>query len=133
VGTLIDTSILVAIDRGAFDLQDLFDAFPEEQWSISAVTVSELLQGVLRATSPAHRAARLAFVEEGIRRFRVLDFDLVAARTHAEIWADLARHGRAVGERDLMIAATAVSRNFAVASRDLRSFPRIPGLQVLNL
>lgn len=113
-------------------MQDLFDAYPEERWFISAVTVSELLQGVLRAASPAHREARQAFVEETIGRFRVLDFDLVAARTHAEIWAELARRGRMVGERYLMIAATAVSRNFSVATRDLRSFPVIPGLRMLN-
>jgi predicted nucleic acid-binding protein len=32
-----------------------------------------------------------------------------------------------------MIAATAISRDYAVATRDLRSFPKIPGLRVLAL
>jgi tRNA(fMet)-specific endonuclease VapC len=133
VGALIDTSILIAFDRGIIDLQDLLNAFPDEEWFISTVTVSELLQGALRTISPARRAARFAFVEENISRFEVLDFDLPAVRVHAEIWAELARNGRTVGERDLMIAATAISRDYAVATRDLRSFPKIPGLRVLAL
>jgi tRNA(fMet)-specific endonuclease VapC len=133
MGALIDTSILIALDRGSIELQDLLNAFPDEEWFISTVTVSELLRGSLRTSSPARRAVRFAFVEDNISRFEVLEFDLPAARTHAEIWAELARHGGSVGERDLMIAATAVSRNYAVATRDLRSFPKIPGLTVLTL
>lgn len=114
-------------------MQDLLNALPDEEWFISTVTVSELLQGALRTLSPTRRTARFAFVEHNINRFRVLDFDLASARAHAELWAELARHGRTVGERDLMIAATAVSRNYAVATRDLRSFLKIPGLTVINL
>jgi tRNA(fMet)-specific endonuclease VapC len=133
MGALIDTSILIAVERGGLDLEHLLEAYPQERWFISTVTLSEMLHGVLRTASPVQRAKRLAFAEDKIRRFRVLDFDLAAARAHAEIWAELARRGRTVGERDLMIAATAISRNYAVATRDLRSFPKIPGLAVLNL
>jgi predicted nucleic acid-binding protein len=34
----------------------------------------------------------------------------------------------AVGVHDLIIAATAIAAGFRVATRDERSFPRIPGL-----
>jgi predicted nucleic acid-binding protein len=49
---------------------------------------------------------------------------------HASLWADLAKRGVAVGERDLMIGATAIARNYTVATRDERSFSKIPGLSV---
>jgi tRNA(fMet)-specific endonuclease VapC len=133
MGSLIDTSVLIAAERGGLDLEQLLDTFPEEDWMISSVTVSELLLGVLRSALPARRARRLAFAEETIQRFEVLAFDLSAARTHAEIWAELVRRGRTIGERDLLIAATAISRNCAVATRDLRSFPTIPGLRVIQV
>jgi predicted nucleic acid-binding protein len=48
------------------------------------------------------------------------------------VWAELAAQGVTVGERDLMIAATAMARGYAVAARDERSFPRIPGLVLLR-
>ena len=133
MGTLIDSSILVAVDRGTLELEDLLRSYPGEKWFLSAVTVSEMLHGGLRAISPVQRARRLTFTEDKIRRFQVLDFDLAAARMHAEIWVDLARRGYTVGERDLIIAATARAHDYAVATRDLRSFPRIPNLKVINL
>ena len=63
----------------------------------------------------------------------VITFDLVAARVHASVWADLAKRGIAVGERDLMIAATAIAKGYDIATRDERSFPKIPGLKVSRL
>jgi predicted nucleic acid-binding protein len=60
----------------------------------------------------------------------MIAFDLTVARVHASLWADLAKRGAAVGERDLMIGATAVARNYTVATRDERSFSRVPGLNV---
>ena len=44
--------------------------------------------------------------------------------------ADLARRGINVGERDLMIGATAIATDYAVATRDERSFSKTPGLTV---
>jgi len=133
MGSLIDTSVLIEAERGGLDLEKFLSAFPQEDWMISSVTVSELLQGGLRTAAPAKRARRLKFAEETIHRFPVLAFDLLAARTHARIWMELARRGRMVGERDLLIAATAISLDYSVATRDLRSFPMIPGVRVLNL
>lgn len=46
--------------------------------------------------------------------------------------ADLRARGIGVGAHDLMIAATAVSRDHAVATRDLRSFPGIDGIEVVR-
>jgi predicted nucleic acid-binding protein len=57
---------------------------------------------------------------------------LVTARIHARVWAELAVQGITVGERDMMIAATAMARGYAVAARDERSFPNIPGLALLR-
>jgi tRNA(fMet)-specific endonuclease VapC len=133
MGTLIDTSLLVAAERGTFDLEGFLASFPRERWFLSAVSVSEMLHGVLRSASPAQRLLRLAFAEDKIQRFPVLPFDVSAARAHAEIWTELVRRGTMIGERDLLIGATAISRNHAVATRDRRSFPRIPNLTVRNL
>ena len=63
-----------------------------------------MLHGVLRSVPPAQRDNRREFAEDKIQRFPILAFDLLAARAHAEIWAELARRGRMVGERDLVSA-----------------------------
>ena len=94
------------------------------------MTASELLHGVHRANTPAQRHRRQAFVEGLLAQLPVIAFDLTVARVHASLWAGLAKRGILIGERDLMIGATAIARNLAVATRDAASFSKIPGLKV---
>ena len=63
--------------------------------------------------------------------WRLSSFDLEIARLHARLAADLAAKGTPVGAHDLIIAATALSLDYRVATRDKRSFPKIPGLDVV--
>ena len=130
MATLIDSSVLIAAEQGQLD----FDAIAtDEDVAISAMTASELLHGVHRARTPAQRHRRQAFVEGLMAQLPVIAFDLIVARVHASLWADLAKRGVAVGERDLMIGATAIAKGYAIATRDERSFPKIPGLKVSRL
>ena len=98
---------------------------------MAAISASEILHGMHRASSEQRRARRLRFVEGLLERFPALPFDLAVARRHAAIWADLEREGIQIPPHDLMIAATAVQHGATVATRDKRSFPRIPDLNVL--
>ncbi len=122
-------SFLAPRTRGQLDLQTALADHRDEVFAISAVSASELLHGVHRVKA-AKRAATEAFVEGLLQHLPVLVFDLVGARVHARLWADLARRGRSVGERDLIIAATALAHGHDVVTRDERSFPYIPGLVV---
>jgi predicted nucleic acid-binding protein len=63
----------------------------------------------------------------------VFPFDLVTARIHATLWASLAAKGASVGSHDLLIGATAIALGYRVATRDRRSFGKIPGLEVVVL
>ena len=131
MGNVIDSSVLIAAERGQLDLRAALADHSDELFAISAVTASELLHGVHRVRA-AKRAATEAFVEGLLMHLPVLPFDLLAARVHARLWADLASRGSRVGERDLIIAATALARDCAVVTRDERSFPSIPGLSVVH-
>jgi predicted nucleic acid-binding protein len=128
MGTLIDSSVLIAWERNQLDLEARLGELADEEFAISAITASELLHGVHRAAPAARRSQREAFVESLMARLPVFSFDLVAARIHARLGAELAQNGTPVGAHDLLIAATAMARGFGVASRDVRSFPRIAGL-----
>jgi predicted nucleic acid-binding protein len=130
MATLIDSSVLIAAERGQLNF-DVIAA--EEDVAVSAVTVSELLHGVHRARTPAQHHRRQAFVEGLIAQLPVIAFDLIVARVHASLWADLAKRGVAVDECDLMIGATAIAKGYAIATRDERSFPKIPGLKMNRL
>ena len=131
MGILIDTSVLVAAERGKLELEPLLARLGGEEVAIASITASELLHGVHRLRG-ASRARSDVLVERLLDRLPVVDFDLAAARVHATLSAELRARGTPVGAHDLLIAATAVLRDDAVATRDLRSFPRIKGLRVLH-
>ena len=78
------------------------------------------------ASARAERASKTL-----LARFSIVDFDLEIARLHARLGADLAAKGTPVGAHDLIIAATALSLDYRIATRDRRSFPKIPGLDVV--
>jgi predicted nucleic acid-binding protein len=129
---LIDSSVLIAAERGTFDLGSFLEQHAGDGFAMSAVTASELLHGVHRA-DPERRPRREAFVENLLSQIPVVAFDLVAARIHARIWSELASQGRAAGAHDLMIAASALAAGAEVATHDLRSFPNVPGLSTIAL
>ena len=101
-----------------------------EQVGIAAITASELLHGVHRAT-PEHRARREAFVEGVLAAFPAFAFDLLAARAHARLWAGLALAGTDVGAHDRLVAATAITAGWRVGTANIRHFDRIPDLDVV--
>jgi len=61
----------------------------------------------------------------------VLDFTTETARIHAELFAELARNGRMMGARDLMIAATACQHDLSIITDNVDEFSRIPDLRVI--
>jgi tRNA(fMet)-specific endonuclease VapC len=133
VGTLIDSSVLIAAERRALQLDAALAAHPDEPVGIAAITAAELLHGVHRAATRAQRHRRETFVERLLDALPVFPFDLVTARIHASLWASLAAKGVTVGAHDLLIGATAIATGYRVTTRDRRSFGRIPGLEVVVL
>jgi tRNA(fMet)-specific endonuclease VapC len=130
VGLIVDTSLLVAAERGKFDLQAFFAARAIDSLGLATITVSELLVGVHRASPADRKQKRSDLIEGWLKRFQIVSFDLGCARAHASLAAELDSRGIKVGSHDLIIAATALHHDDAVATRDARSFPNIPGLKV---
>jgi len=125
VGTLLDSSVLIHIERSGSTLT-LGD---DEEVAVAAITASELLHGVHRA-DPQTRAQREAFVEHVLHVLPVLPFSLETARVHARLWADLAAAGQLIGPHDLILAATALALGWSVATYSAPEFTRVPGLVV---
>ena len=131
MGTLIDTSVLIAAERGHLDRGAVLSVIAEEDGGLAmaAITASELLQGVHRLRG-AGRAAADRSCRTWLSVLPVLPFDLDVARVHATLTTHLRGAGTPIAAHDLIIAATAVHHGYAVATRDRRSFHRVEGLEV---
>jgi tRNA(fMet)-specific endonuclease VapC len=143
MGTLLDTTVFIELERAVRKLppptamaevgRRLEDQLgQDEDVGIAAITASELLHGVHRADSE-HRARREAFVEGVLAAFPPLPFDLRCARSHARLWAEFAAGGNDIGPHDRLVAATAITAGWRVATANVRHFERVPGLDVLTV
>lgn len=131
-GTLIDSSVLIAAQRGRLRPDQLQQEDDDQPVAMAAISASELLHGVHRLASAAARIRAERFVEHVLASIPIVPFDLEIARVHARLDAELAAAGTRVGDADLAIAATALELDYRIATRDLRSFPKIKGLDVVR-
>ena len=128
MGLIVDTSVLVAHERGVFDLDGYLATVETGDAAISAITASELLHGVERTRDAAKRIERDNNVNDVLESFQVVPFGLVEARRHAQVWAQLKATGNMIGAHDLIIAATALVHGASVATLNPKDFKRVPGL-----
>jgi len=130
MGLMVDSNVFISFEKSGKTLD--FSAWENsEKVYISVIVASELLMGVHRADTEERRQRRSAFVEAILSGVGLLDFTLAVARTHAEIYADLAKKGQMIGAHDLIIAATARTHGLAVLTDNASEFSRVPGLRVI--
>jgi predicted nucleic acid-binding protein len=127
---LIDTSVLVRIEREGASIDDFVETLGAEDTAIASITASELLVGVLKAAPAGRRIRRESFVEHALGRFPVLPIDLAVARVHARLLVELQAAGSMIGLHDLLIAATAIANRHTILTYNVREFAHIQGLEI---
>ena len=133
MAVVLDTSLLIAAERGQLDLGTFLEGLKDEPVMLAAVTVSELVHGCHRAGSAEVAARRAAWVEQVLELFPVAAFGVAEARRHGELWAALAARGAVIGAHDMLVAATAIAQGAALATLNQKEFARVPGLRLLDV
>ena len=95
--------------------------------AISDLTIFELYSGADRYQSPI---SRTNIIDEFANRMTVLPFDSNAARIAGPLRYKLRSSGQMIGAYDLLIAATALSRNLTLMTNNVREYNRVDGLKV---
>lgn len=99
-----------------------------DEIGISVITEAELLFGLARRPQ-AHKLARS--VNALLRRIRILPWTSDAAKSYAEIRAELERQGQRMEDLDVMIAAHALAEDAILVTNDA-AFQRIMHLKTEN-
>ena len=128
MGLVVDSDVWILAERmgGKIELAR-WSAYGDAY--MSAITASELLVGVERASTAQRKAQRGAFVENLLSIIPVLEFSMPVARTHARMLAALSKNLTA-GAHDAVIAATAIHHGYAVLTRNASDFKIFVGLKV---
>jgi tRNA(fMet)-specific endonuclease VapC len=122
----LDTNIAVAHLRGdPYVTRRLAEALPSVE--VSSLVVAELIYGAFVSADPIRARAKLDAL---LSSLSVLPFDTVAAEAYGRIRASLRRKGTPIGDVDTLIAATAISRDATLVTRNLRHFSEVDGLNI---
>ena len=127
----LDTCICIEFLRGGLKsgYRLMRDSKPED-FQLPAIVLAELFYGAEHSANPSRETK---VVETFVEAFEIAPFDSAAARKYAAIRQELGAKGKLIGDRDLMIAATALANNATLVSRNLREFRRVPSLQLESL
>lgn len=128
---IIDTDVIIRGERGSFDLPSWLENQSSSDPQLAAITIAELWYGVQRAT-PAHRARRERYLEMICGTLPIIPYTQKTALEHARIWAELESAGKMIGDYDLIVAATALEHNSAIATFNKKHFECVEGLRVIE-
>ena len=136
-GIILDTNVLSELMRPKPDqaVMDWFAGHTAAYFHITAITQAEILLGIALLPAGKRRnelanAAEAMFKEDFAER--CLPFDSGSAEHYARIVSKRRRSGRSITTEDAQIASIALSRRFALATRNTKDFLHIDGLKVLN-
>lgn len=123
---ILDTSVLVASDRGAYDPETLPG---QHDPAVPAIAIAEFRMA-MHAAPEWRRRLSAVFLEQVLELLPVEDYTLTVAEHHAELLAHTRATGRPRGAHDLIIAATARATDRTILTTDRRAaFSDLPGVQ----
>lgn len=128
---LLDTSILVEIDRGN-NMEKIKKLESEGRHAISQVTVTEIFQGLeYRHNNYGEKYDEdRKNIEQLLSRFKVLQIDNHVSIQTAKIRSELRNKGSQVNYlHDTYIAATAKTKDLTLVTKNIDHFKNIEGLK----
>ena len=128
---VLDTNTVSYYFRDESCVVQNLQATPLQNIAIPAIVVYELQYGILRLPQAAAQP-RLKALAKFLQFLKIIDFDAEVAAHAARIRVDLESKGTPIGAHDVLIAASALSVNGQLVTRNVREFERVQGLQVVN-
>jgi len=137
VGLILDSSVIVAAERGAQPISALLSSIRERagptEILLSAVSVMELEHGVWRASTPHQAQQRRVYLDAVFAAIPVEPFTRELAQLAGRLDAESRAQGVVIPFADLQIGATALYYGCSVATLNERHFRLIPGLSLVRL
>ena len=137
LGLVLDSSVLVAAERARLTTPAVIKSIRASTGDvpivICALTVAELAHGIYRADSPERSQQRRQFLDELKAEAPVHPVTEATAEIIARIGGEQAAKGINLPLGDLIIGACALELGYAIGTKNVRDFGRIPGLRILRL
>lgn len=134
---LLDTNIISELMRvsPSVEVVDWLDSLDTQEVWTSSITVAEIYLGISLLPSGQRKTALATAAAEVFAddfSGRCLPFDAQAAQVYARIVSEQRKTGRTLSVEDAQIASIAITCNLTLATRNLKDFEKIVGLQLFN-
>lgn len=127
MSVLVDSDLIIDGLKNIPAVLTLLQGTASDGMAVSTITLAEVYEGAFNTEYPArHIADARRFLE----RYVTLDATDPVSEIFAGIRADLRRQGNLIPDMDLLIAATALTFDLALLTRNDRHFSRVPGLRL---
>jgi toxin FitB len=132
---ILDTNVISELQGRLHSARILawLNGFQREQVFLTTISVAEIHFGLSMLPQGRRRQALEATysrIEDGFSE-RILPFSIEAARAYGSLTAERRKIGRPIETKDAMIAAICLSRDAALATRNLKDFEGLD-LRLLN-
>jgi tRNA(fMet)-specific endonuclease VapC len=137
LGIILDSSVVIDAERRHLNVTQFMKQIAQQigdiEVALCAITVAELAHGIYRADTADRKQRRRAFLDALKTALPVYAITDWTAELVGQIGAESAAGGVTIPFDDLLIGACAVERGYAVATRNLRHFQKVPGLNLISL
>lgn len=127
MSVLVDSDLIISGMRSSSLVLDFLDSFAQRGLSISVVTLAEVFEGAFHTDDPVQH---LSAAREFLDHYIIVDVTDPVAETFARLRAALRHQGNSIADMDLLIAATAITYDLTLLTRNTRHFSRVPGLHL---
>ncbi|ERM82640.1 hypothetical protein P872_06415 [Rhodonellum psychrophilum GCM71 = DSM 17998] len=125
---LLDTNICVHFLRGKYGLIEKFEQLGTENFTISEITLAELIFGAENSKNPQKN---LDLIEVFAKQVVILPI-FSAIYLYGKEKARLRSIGLQISDFDLLIGCTAVEKDLIMVTENLKEFQRISDIQIEN-
>jgi predicted nucleic acid-binding protein len=134
---LLDTNVLSELMKPRPDKNVVSWLDEQSEWDLwtSAITVAEIFLGIALLDDGKKKALLFSLAQQMFDedfKDRCLPFDDQAAAEYAMIVSERVKNGRPISVEDAQIAAISKTANLILATRNVKDFDNIYGLELIN-
>jgi len=122
---VLDTNTLIYFFKGIGNVAQNILSRPPSDIAVPAIVLYELRVGIEKSEAPQKRVSELF---DFTSQVEVLPFGIAEAEYAAVIRANLEKKGTPIGPYDILIAATALSKNSTLITHNIKEFSRVENL-----
>jgi tRNA(fMet)-specific endonuclease VapC len=128
---VIDTDVLIDLLRNTRKIVEFIGSM-ERKGCLLSTTIINAFELYHSAYKSKKKTENLASTKRLLQRLVILKMSLRSAENAGRFYAELETKGQPIGLRDAIIGAIALTEGYALVTRNVEHFQKIPGITLIQ-